>query len=67
MRQPHLPEGRGGGAAEEGVQARASHLGLKLGTLRIDGKLNDKLQTEIKAGYDKQQRGICKRLNEQIP
>ena len=39
----------------------------KLGNLRKEGKLNDKLQSEIKAEYDKQRKEIRKRLNEQFP
>ena len=39
----------------------------KLGNLRKDGKLNDELQAEIKAEYEKQKREIRKRLNEQFP
>ena len=35
----------------------------KLGNLRKEGKLNDKLQSEIKAEYEKQKREIHKRLN----
>ena len=37
------------------------------GNLRKEGKLNDKLQTEIKAEYEKQKKEIRKRLNEQFP
>ena len=39
----------------------------KLGNLRKEGKLNDELQAEIKADYEKQKREIRKRLNEQFP
>ena len=39
----------------------------KLGNLRKEGKLNDKLQSDIKAEYEKQKRVIRKRLNEQFP
>ena len=39
----------------------------KLGNLRKQGKLDDKLQSDIKADYDKQKREIRKRLNEQFP
>ena len=39
----------------------------KLGNLRKEGKLNDEIQAEIKADYDKQKREIRKRLNEQFP
>ena len=39
----------------------------KLGNLRKEGKLNDKLQAEIKAEYEKQKKEIRKRLNEQFP
>ena len=39
----------------------------KLGNLRKEGKLNDELQAEIKAEYEKQKRVIRKRLNEQFP
>ena len=39
----------------------------KLGNLRTEGKLNDELQAEIKAEYEKQKREIRKRLNEQFP
>ena len=39
----------------------------KLGNLRKEGKLNDELQAEIKAAYEKQKREIRKRLNEQFP
>ena len=39
----------------------------KLGNLRKEGKLIDKLQAEIKAEYEKQKREIRKRLNEQFP
>ena len=35
----------------------------KLGNLRKEGKLNDKLHSEIKAEYEKQKREIKKRLN----
>ena len=39
----------------------------KLGNLRKEGKLNDKLQSDVKAKYEKQKREIHKRLNEQFP
>ena len=39
----------------------------KLCNLRKEGKLNDKLQAEIKAEYEKQKKEIGKRLNEQFP
>ena len=39
----------------------------KLGNLRKEGKLNDELQSEIKAEYEKQKREIRKRLNEEFP
>ena len=39
----------------------------KLGDLRKEGKLNDKLQSEIKAEYEKQKRELLKRFNEQFP
>ena len=39
----------------------------KLGNLRKEGKLNDEIQAEIKADYDKQKTEIRKRLNEQFP
>ena len=39
----------------------------KFGNLRKEGKLNDELQAEIKAEYEKQKREIRKRLNEQFP
>ena len=39
----------------------------KLGHLRKEGKLNDELQAEVKADYEKQKREIRKRLNEQFP
>ena len=39
----------------------------KLGNLRKEGKLNDELQAEIKAEYEKQKKEIRKRLNEQFP
>ena len=39
----------------------------KLGNLRKEGKLNDDIQAEIKAEYEKQKREIRKRLNEQFP
>ena len=39
----------------------------KLRNLRKEGKLNDKLQAEIKAEYDMQKRETRKRLNEQFP
>ena len=39
----------------------------KFGSLRKEGKLNDKIQAEIKAEYEKQKRRIRKRLNEQFP
>ena len=39
----------------------------KLGNLRKEGKLNDKIQADIKAEYEKQKRVIRKRLNEQFP
>ena len=39
----------------------------KLGNLRKEGKLNDDIHAEIKAEYEKQQKEIRKRLNEQFP
>ena len=39
----------------------------KLGNLRKAGKLNDKIQAEIKAEYEKRKREIRKRLSEQFP
>ena len=39
----------------------------KLGNLRKEGKLNDEIQADIKAEYEKQKREIRKRLNEQFP
>ena len=39
----------------------------KLGNLRKEGKLNDELQAEIKAEYERQKREIRKRLNEHFP
>ena len=39
----------------------------KLGNLRKEGKLNDKLQADIKAEYEKQKRETRKRLNKQFP
>ena len=39
----------------------------KLGNLRKEGKLNDFIQAEIKAEYDKQKKEIRQRLNEQFP
>ena len=39
----------------------------RLGNLRKEGKLNDELQAEIKAEYEKQKKEIRKRLNEQFP
>ena len=36
----------------------------RLGNLRKEGKLNDELQAEIKAEYEKQKRVLRKRLNE---
>ena len=39
----------------------------RLGNLRKEGKLNDELQAEIKAEYEKQKKVIRKRLNEQFP
>ena len=39
----------------------------RLGNLRKEGKLNDDIQAEIKAEYEKQKREIRKRLNEQFP
>ena len=39
----------------------------KLGNLRTEGKLNDELQAEIKAEYEKQKRETRKRLDEQFP
>ena len=39
----------------------------KLGNLRKEGKLNDKIQSEIKAEHEKQKGEIRKRLNEQFP
>ena len=39
----------------------------KLGNLRKEGKLNNKLQAEMKAEYEKQKKEIRKRLNEQFP
>ena len=39
----------------------------KFDNLRKEGKLNDKLQAEMKAAYEKQKREASKRLNEQLP
>ena len=39
----------------------------QLGDLRRQGKLNDKIQADIKEEYEKQQKVIRKRLNEQFP
>ena len=39
----------------------------KLGNLRKEGKLNNKLHAEIKAEYEKQKKAIRKQLNEQFP
>ena len=39
----------------------------QLGDLRRQGKLNDKIQAEIKEEYEKQKKVIRKRLNEQFP
>ena len=39
----------------------------KLGNLRKEGKLNDELQSDLKAEYEKQKRVVRKRLNEQFP
>ena len=39
----------------------------KLGNLRKEGKLNDNLQSETKAEYEKQKKELRKRLNEQFP
>ena len=39
----------------------------QLGDLRRQGKLNDKIQAEIKQEYEKQKKIIRKRLNEQFP
>ena len=39
----------------------------QLGDLRRQGKLNDKIQAEIKEEYEKPKRVIHKRLNEQFP
>ena len=39
----------------------------QLGDLRRQGKLNDKIQAEIKEEYEKQKKAIRKRLNEQFP
>ena len=39
----------------------------KLSNLRKEGKLNDKIQAEIKEEYEKQKKVIRKRLNEQFP
>ena len=39
----------------------------KLGNLRKEGKLNDDIQAEIKAEYEKQKKEIRQRLNEQFP
>ena len=39
----------------------------RLGNLRKEGKLNDELQAEIKAEYEKQKKETHKRLNEQFP
>ena len=39
----------------------------QLGDLRRQGKLNDKIQAEIKEEYEKQKKIIRKRLNEQFP
>ena len=39
----------------------------QLGDLRRQGKLNDKIQAEIKEEYEKQTKVIRKRLNEQFP
>ena len=38
----------------------------KLGNLRKEGKLNDEIQADIKAEYEKQIKEIRKRLNEQF-
>ena len=39
----------------------------KRGNLRKEGKLNDELQAEIQAEYEKQKRQVRKRFNEQFP
>ena len=39
----------------------------QLGDLRRQGKLNDKMQAEVKEEYEKQKKAIRKRLNEQFP
>ena len=39
----------------------------KLGSLKKEVKLNDKLQSETKAEYEKQKRATRKRLNDQCP
>ena len=39
----------------------------QLADLRRQGKLNDKIQAEIKEEYEKQKKIIRKRLNEQFP
>ena len=39
----------------------------KLGNLRKEGKLNDQLQSQNEAEYEKQKREIRQRLNEQFP
>ena len=39
----------------------------KLGNIRKEGKLNDDIQAEIKAEYEKRKREIRKRLNDQFP
>ena len=39
----------------------------QLGDLRRQGKLNDKIQAEIKEEYEKQKKAIRKRLHEQFP
>ena len=39
----------------------------QLGDLRRQGKLNDKIQAEIKEEYEKQKKVIRKRLSEQFP
>ena len=39
----------------------------KLGNFWKESKLNDEIQSDIKAEYDKQKREIRKRLNEQFP
>ena len=53
--------------SELGTKCIDERLLKRLGELRKEGKLNDDIQAEIKAEYEKQKQEIRKRLNEQFP